>query len=138
MSVEFRILPSRNLVLAQFFGHILLADCLASAKSYAKHPLADFRQNQLIDLSAVTSYERDFVKIMAAMAQLPDHIPQRGGEPMIVYYAPSRVAQEMASLVLNALSGMPGLAFSAVANEDHAMEILGQPERSLDALIGPI
>lgn len=135
MPVDFHIFPARNLVLARFTGHILLADCLASAQAYAAHPEANPMQNQLIDLGGVTGYERDFVKVMSTMAQLPDHLLRAGASPLVVYLAPTRLSQEITGMVLKSMAGIQGLPVSAVADEEHALEILGQPERSIEALL---
>jgi lipid A disaccharide synthetase len=131
MPVSFQIYPSRGLVLARFVGHILLEDCLTSAKAYAEHPDANPTQNQLIDLTGVTSYEHDFVRIMSTMAQLPDHLLRSGAEPMVVYIAPSRVAQEITTLVMRSMSGVMGLVVRVVETEAQALEILGVPERAV-------
>lgn len=135
MPVDFHILPTRNLVLARFHGHVLLQECLSSAKAYASHPDAHPAQNQLIDLSGVTGHERDFVKMMSTRAQLPDHLLQPGMEPLVVYLAPTRLSQEIATMVLKSMAGIHGLSVSAVADEQHALDILGQPESSLAALL---
>lgn len=134
MPVNFSIYADRGFVLARFEGHILMADCLSSAEAYASHPAASPFQNQLIDLTGVTDYERDFVKIMSTLAQMPDHLLPPGAEPMIVYIAPHRLAQEITTMVLKSMSGIHGPVIRVVADEAHALEILGQPERALAAL----
>lgn len=138
MPVSFHIFPDRNLVLARFYGHILLADCLASAKAYGEHPDANPRQNQLIDLGSVTSYERDLVQIMSLMARLPDHLLKPGYEPLILYIAPSRVAQEIAGLVLKSMQGIDAAVMRVFEDEAQALEVLGLPERSLAALMARV
>ena len=135
MPVNFHILPDRNLVLARFTGHILLADCLSSAKAYSEDPQASPQQTQLIDLSGVTSYERDLVQIMSMMARLPDHLLKPGYEPMIHYIAPSRVAQEIAGMVLKSMQGIEGVIVRVLEDETQALEVLGLAERSLAALM---
>lgn len=138
MPVNFHIFPDRNLVLARFTGHILLAECLSSAKAYSENPAASPQQNQLIDLSGVTSYERDLVQIMSLMARLPDHLLRPGFEPLIVYVAPHRAAQEIAGTVLKSMQGITGVVVRIFEEESQALEVLGQPERSLDALLAAI
>lgn len=135
MPVGFHIFPARNLVLARFSGHILLADCLASAAAYARHPDANPMQNQLIDLGGITSHERDFVQLMSTMAQLPDHLLQPGCEPMVVYIAPHRLSQEIAGMVLKSMAGIAGLVVRIYEDEAQALEVLGLRERSLSALL---
>jgi lipid A disaccharide synthetase len=131
MPVNFQIYPKRGLVLARFTGHILLEECLSSAQAYAAHPDANPMQNQLIDLSGITSHERDFVKLMSTMAQLPDHLLQKGPQPMVVYIAPTRLSQEITSTILRSMSGVPGLVVRVAEDEAQAMDILGLAERRL-------
>ena len=134
MPVTFQIYPSRSVVLARFTGHILLEDCLSSAKAYSEHPDANPMQNQLIDLSGITSYEADFVKMMSTMAQLPDHLLRQGAEPMIVYISSTKVSQEITTKVLRSMSGVAGVVVRVAEDEAQALEILGLAERSLGAL----
>lgn len=134
MPVSFQIYPSRGVVLARFSGHILLEDCLASAKAYSEHPDANPAQNQLIDLSGITSYEADFVKMMSTMAQLPDHLLRPGAEPMIVYISPTRLSQEITTTVLRSMSGVAGVVVRVAEDEAQALEILGLAERAVSAL----
>lgn len=134
MPVNFQIFPDRNLVLARFSGHVLLADCLSSAKAYSEHPDANPLQNQLIDLSNVVSYERDLVQIMSVMARLPDHLLKPGSNPMVIYVAPHHVAQEIAGLVMKSMQGIGGLVVRMFDDEAKALEVLGQRERSFSAL----
>lgn len=134
MPVSFQIFPSRGVVLARFTGHILLEDCLSSAKAYSEHPDASPLQHQLIDLSGITSHERDFVKMMSTMAQLPDHLLRPGAEPMIVYIAPTRLSQEIAAMVLRSMAGVAGAVVRVAEDEAQALDILGLPERAVAAL----
>ena len=134
MPVTFQIFPSRGVVLARFSGHILLEDCLSSAKAYAEHPDANPMQNQLIDLSGITSYEADFVKMMSTMAQLPDHLLRPGAEPMIVYISPTQLSQEITTTVLRSMSGITGVIVRVAEDEAQALEILGLAERAVSAL----
>ena len=135
MPVEFKIFPSRNLVISQFAGHILLNEVLSTAKIYAEHPNAHPTQNQLLDMRALTSYERDLVGTMSVMAQLPEHLLHPGFHPLVVYLAPGRAAQEISSLVIKSMQGISGMLVSAVAEELHALEILGLPEQTLAEIL---
>lgn len=131
MPVTFHVYRHRGFVLARFSGHILLEDCLASAQAYAQHPDANPHQNQLIDLSGMTSYERDFVKIISAMAKLPDHLLAPGAEPMIIYIAATPVAQEVVGFIIRSFDGTMPAIVRVTETEEQALEILGQAERRL-------
>lgn len=131
MPVHFQIFPHRGFVLARFTGHILLEDCLSSAQAYAAHPDANPHQNQVIDLSGMTGYERDFIKMMRTMAQLPDHLLKAGAEPMIIYIASTPVAQEVLGFVIRSFDGTMPAVVRVTESEEQALEILGQPERRL-------
>ncbi len=121
-------------MIARFSGHVMLADCLSSAQAYSQHP--DFRpgQNQLVDFTAVTSYERDVVRMLEMMAQLPDHLLRPGYETLVIHLAPHAVAMEMANFTRRSATGMDLMNLRIVASEDEALDILGQPERRLSDL----
>lgn len=131
MPVHFTVYPTRGFVLARFTGHILMADCLSSAKAYTEHPDYNPLQNQLIDLSGVTSHERDFVRMMSTLAAMPDHLLKPGTYPLIIYIAPTEVAKEITSFVLRSMAGLDRTPVRVVECESQALEILGQPERQL-------
>lgn len=134
MPVSFDIFPQRGLVIARFTGHVLLADCISSAKAYSEHP--DFRpgQNQLVDFTGVTSYERDVVKMLEMMAKLPEHLLRPGFEPLIIHLAPHDIALQMANFTRRSTEEMDNMAFKIAATEAEALDILGQPERRLSDL----
>lgn len=134
MPVHFEIFPRRGFVIARFTGHILLADCISSAKAYSEHP--DYRpgQNQLVDFSGVTSYERDVVKMLEMMAILPEHLLKPGFQPLLIYIATSKLGLELANFARRSTEYTNSMTLVIVSNEAAALDILGQTERRLSDL----
>lgn len=73
MPVTFRILPAHSLTYVRFSGQVDLNETFAEFDNYTRHP--DFRphQSQLIDLTEVRDYERDFSRIMELQATRRKH-----------------------------------------------------------------
>lgn len=134
MSTNFQIIPDRGVVVVRLSGRALMDDCLCAAEAYARHPAARPTQPLLIDLSAVTSHETDYVKILKAMAQLPDYLGRSGSERMVVFVAPSPLARRISAVVVRAILSMPGGVARIAQSESDALEILGLPERKLSEL----
>lgn len=131
MSISFQILHDRGVVLAKLTGRVLMQDCLSAAAAYARHPEARPTQPLLIDLSAVTGHETDYVKILQAMARLPDYLWHRGTERLVVCLAPHAQSRQISAAAARAILEIPeGIARIAQTEAD-ALEILGLPERRL-------
>ena len=131
MSICFQILHDRGVVLARFTGLVLMQDCQSAAAAYARHPEARPTQPLLIDLSAVTGYETDYVKILEVMARLPDYLWHKGVERLVVCLAPHALSRQISGAVARAILELPeGIARIAQTEAD-ALEILGLPERRL-------
>lgn len=134
--VTYRILPSRGLVYVHYEGHASLAETAALLERYIKDP--DWRpgQKQLVDLEKVTSHDRDFVALMALQARKVDaFLPAGRTQTLLVYYAPSEAGFEMARLAVAAWRGVSGVVASVQREAAGALDILGQPERDMAALL---
>ena len=131
MSVSFQIIHERGVVLARLSGQVLMADCLSTAAAYARHPEARPTQPLLIDLTAVSGYEKDYVNILQAMARLPDYLSRSGAERLVVCLAPTPLSRQISAAVVRAILSMPGGIARVAQTEVDALEILGLPERRL-------
>ena len=134
MSVAFHIFPERGLVFVRYTGFARLSDTLAAFGRYAAHPDSRPGQKQLVDLSGITGYELDFTKLMEIQARKADVFAAEGAETLMVYVAPSKETQELAQLVLRSWEPFDSVVALIQEDEAQALELLGQPERSLDAL----
>ena len=134
MPVTFQILPTHGLVYVRFDGEARLGESQASMQAYRHHP--DYRpgQKQLIDMSRVTGFERDFPRIIALMAEVAEIFHQPGVEMMAVYYVTNRHGRDVARLVMQSWADIPGIVTRMTEDEAAALSILGMKERTIAAL----
>ncbi|MFP4273423.1 MAG: hypothetical protein ACLFRU_00210 [Paracoccaceae bacterium] len=125
MPASFRILPDLGLVHVRYEGAVRLAETAALFAEYAGHPDRGAGQKQLVDLSAITSFERDYVTLVQLQAQKADIFPSGEGDTMIVYLAPSDMAFDLARLILRSWDGIPGVIATAQRSEAEALSLLG-------------
>ena len=131
MSISFQIIRDRGVVLARLSGQVRIEECVDAAAAYARHPETRPTQPVLIDLTAVTGYETDYVKILQAMARLPEYLWHRGTERLLVCLAPHALSRQISAAAARAILEIPeGIARIAQTEAD-ALEILGRPERRL-------
>jgi hypothetical protein len=131
MSISFQIIRDRGVVLARLSGQVRIEECVNAAAAYARHPETRPTQPVLIDLTAVTGYETDYVKILQAMARLPEYLWHRGTERLLVCLAPHALSRQISAAAARAILEIPeGIARIAQTEAD-ALEILGLPERRL-------
>jgi hypothetical protein len=135
MLTNFQIIPDRGVVLIRLNGRVLMDVCLSAAEVYARHPAARPTQPLLIDLTEVTSHETDYVKILKAMARLPDYLGHGGSERLVVFIAPTPLARRISAVVVRAILSMPSGVARMAQSESDALEILGLPERRLSDLV---
>ena len=135
MAVEFRIFPRRGLVYVRYTGTAIISESAEAFAAYMKHP--DFRpgQKQLVDLSRVTAVEQNYAEILALQAQKADAFLADGAQTILVYYAPTPLAFRVATMIVRSWDGLDRLVALVQETEAQTLELLGQPERTLDALL---
>ncbi|MGV6849213.1 MAG: hypothetical protein ACWA5A_12630 [Marinibacterium sp.] len=135
MPVSFRIFPGRGLVYVRYAGHTYLDESFAAIADYMRHP--DFRpgQKQLVDLAAVTGYERDFARLLELQAGKADLFGGSGLETLIVYYAPTPQSRDLARLVMRSWEPFDHVIARIQETEADALALLGEPERDFDTLM---
>ena len=138
MPVSFRILPERGLVYVRYTGRAAVADSTTAFAQYAAHPDFAPGQKQLVDLSGVTDMERDFPALMAHQAQKAAAFMPAGAQALMVYFAPTEIAQRMARTILRSWDGIDAVAAVLTEDEAQALSILGLPETGFDELLPPV
>jgi len=132
----FRILPERGLVYVQYTGFVRIDETRQLIATYLKHPDRHPGQKQLVDLSGVTGFEQDFVRLMALQAaKAAIFSPDARTQTLMVYFAPTEVSYAMARLILRSWNGVTHVIATAQRHEAEALDILGQPERRLEDLL---
>ncbi|MEL6618982.1 MAG: hypothetical protein AAFP16_08910 [Pseudomonadota bacterium] len=134
MPLSFRIFPDRGLVLARYSGFALIEETMSATAGYVSHPDYAVGQKQLIDMTGITGYEKDYVRFMNMQAGKAERLSNAGVQTMVAYVAPTPVSQEIAGLFLRSWDDVNAVIPTVQHSEAQALAILGQPERSLAEL----
>lgn len=135
MPVTYRILPERGLVYVRYVGFAALPETNDLLTRYMADPDRRPGQKQLVDLSEVTGFERDFVSLMAVQARKAEAFVQPGAQTLLVYYAPHDAGFEMARLRARSWLGISSVVATIQRDATAALDILAQPERDMAALL---
>jgi len=135
MPVDFTLIPARGLLLVQGSGFVTIDDTLQATARYERNAAFDPNQKQLIDLSAVTGFERDYPRFMAMQAQKAGRFARGDTQTIVVYLAPTPVAQTMSAMFARSWDGIDEVVALVQQDEARALSLLGQPESSISALL---
>lgn len=135
MSVTFQILPARGLVYVRYEGFAKVADTSAALTEYAAHPDCRPGQKQLVDMTRMTGFEPAYGDLMAVQAQKADLFAAQGTETLLVYLVSNRENTDLVRLILNSWEATDGVVPIIQTEEHKALQILGQPEISIKALL---
>jgi len=135
MSVSYRILPNRGLVYIRYAGMMTLAEAEAALRAYAQDPAFRPGQMQLVDLSAVDGWERDFPRLMALQAQKAEVFFNQIHPTLLVSLAPTPQTQKVANVINRSWDGIDGVRYLTAQTEAEALALLGLPDESVGALL---
>lgn len=135
MSVRVTLLPRRNLLVATYSGVAGLAETVAAAEAAARHPDFHPAMRHLVDVSAITDYERDFPGFFAMQARVMDSFAPEPHGLVIAFFAPSRVGQQMAELARRSWDGLDHAIIRIFDHEEAALDFLGLAEERIGALL---
>lgn len=136
MSLTFQILPDRKLVYVRYVGTALIEQSARVFGAYAAHPDFAEGQTQLIDLSALTGFERDYPRIFDLQMRKADVFVKRGQQALIVYYAPHETALKLANIVLRLYDNVSGTCPRIVqTSEADALQLIGASETRFKDLL---
>ncbi len=135
MSISFQILRDHGTVYVRYEGLARTAETLQAFAAYVAHP--DYRpgQRQLVDLSGVTGFDRDFTSLLKVQAIKADQFAGQAGQTLIAYFAPGRAAQEIAAIVLRSWEGVHHVAARILDDEAAALAFLGLPKPRIADLL---
>ena len=133
MAVSYKIYPDLGLVHVRYEGYVVLSETFGAVRDYMQDP--DFRpgQKQLVDLSRVTDFERDYATLLALQAFKADAFLQ-GPQSLIVYLAPTPVTRAMSRLIVRSWEDQGAVVPLIQNTEADALALLGLREQSLDEL----
>ncbi|MBE9635736.1 hypothetical protein [Salipiger mangrovisoli] len=135
MPITFRILQKYGLVYVRYEGRARLTDTTAAFAEYVAHPNFRPGQKQLVDLSALTGWDGDFLELMKIQAMKIEALASAGIQTMLVYYAPTPIGFELSQLALKSWDGLDGLVALVQQSELGCLTLLGTPETSFAQLL---
>lgn len=135
MAVDFRIVPSRGMVVVTYSGMAGVDETRRAFEAYVRHP--EFRpgQRHLFDVRAVTEVDKDFAAFFALQAKLVEVYGQASADQLAVFLIGSPAGQEMAMMAAKTWDMDGSIVIRILETEAQALEVLGQPERSLADLL---
>lgn len=135
MPVTFRIIPDRGLVVVWYVGYATIDETLEATHAYITHPDYAVGQKQIIDLSRIEEFERDYVRFMNMQASKAERLANAAAQSLAVYVAPTPISQEVAAMFVRSWEVVDAVVPLVQHNEADALAILGQPESTIDDLL---
>ncbi len=134
MPVTYKIYKDLGLVHVRYSGFGLLDESFEAIERYLRDPGYRPGQKQLVDMSELTGYERDYTRLFEMQALKADaFLP--GPETLLVYYTPTGPSKEVGRLIMRSWEDV-GTSVVPVILEDEAevLSVLGLDVASLDEL----
>ncbi|MEC7763846.1 MAG: hypothetical protein VX874_18225 [Pseudomonadota bacterium] len=138
MPGSYRILPAHGLVYVQYEGFASLDDARGLYEAYMLDPARTPEQKQLIDLSKIDDWERDFVGLMQFQADAAAGLFVPDRSMMMVIHAAPGPSMRLARHFTDAWSQVPGMVVTLQTDEAAALSILGVREQSIPELLHSI
>lgn len=135
MSVEFTILPDHGVVYVRYAGVARASDTMAAFESYMQDPLFTPDLKQFVDLSGLSGMDPDYLTLMKVQAMKADAFMKGKAETLLVYFAPTELALEVARLAAGSWDGVERVVAIVQQDEAEAMAFLGLPGLTMAALV---
>lgn len=138
MSVTFRILANRGLVYIRYSGRMTVAESDRAVAVYLADRAYAPGQKQLLDLTGVTEWERDFPRLLALQARKAEAFYDPVAPVFVVAVAPTPLTQKVADFISRSWDGIDGITYRVAETEADALDLLGQPERAVGTLLAAV
>ncbi len=135
MPLSFRIIPERGLVVVEFTGYSTIDDFMRASAAYVAHPDYVAGQKQLVDMTRIGGFEKDYVRFMEIQAAKAERLAGAGVQSLCVYVAPTPIAKEIATLFTRTWADITNVVIMVQDTEAEALALLGQPEGSIDEML---
>lgn len=135
MAISYRILPSAGVVYIRYEGRMGIAESTEAMQRYIADPGYQKGMKQLVDLTAVTDWERDFPALMQHFAHQAEIYDDPNRPTLIVALAPTDTARAAASIVSRAWERSDRVVVVNVETEVEALMVLGAAAPSIAALL---
>lgn len=134
MPIDVSIIPDRGLVVVRYSGHATIDETLEASAAYLAHRNYVAGQKQLVDMTLIESFEKDYVRFMEMQAEKAERLACANVQSLVVYIAPTRASREVARLFLRSWDDVAAVVPMMQPSEAEALTILGQPETSIAEL----
>ena len=138
MTVNFCIIPERGLVVVRYSDFAAIDDTMAASKAYLAYPDYAAGQKQLVDFTNITGYEKDYVRFMNLQAAKAEQLGGAGEQWLVVYVAPTPLAQDVSAMFIRSWADVFEVVVLVQHSEAEALALLGQPEKTIDALLATL
>ena len=138
MPVDFKIFPKRGLVVVQYSGFATVNDTLTATEAYVSHPDYVAGQKQLVNMTEVTGFEKDYVRFMDMQARKTERLVRSDLQSIVVYIAPTAISRELSAMFVRSWIDIGSVVPLVQDSEAEALALLGQPEESLDTLLATV
>lgn len=128
MSITYQILRDLDLVYVRYSGIAGVIETFASYTDYLADPDHRPGQKQLIDLSQVLGFEKNYASLLTLHAVKARALTPSPVETLMVYLAPSDRTFAMAQLAAQSWSGVGNINPGIARSEAEALALLGRPE----------
>jgi hypothetical protein len=135
MPVHFHIFPERGLVVVRYSGFATINDTMAATKAYLAHPDYSAGQKQLVDMTQITGYEKDYVRFMNMQAAKAGRLATAGVQSLVVYIANTPESLDVSAMFIRSWIDVDAVVPMLQHTEADALTILGQPEDTIDVLL---
>ena len=138
MPVDFKIFPKRGLVVVQYSGFATVNDTLTATEAYVSHPDYVAGQKQLVNMTEVTGFEKDYVRFMDMQARKTERLVRSDLQSIVVYIAPTAISRDLSAMFVRSWIDIGSVVPLVQDSEAEALALLGQPEESLDTLLATV
>lgn len=135
MAINYKVIPSKGLIYIRYSGIMGVQESREAMSAFMRHPSYQPGLKQLINLSEITDWERDYTAFMMYQAEQLELFKGISMPTMMVCIAPTQMTQQVAAMVLKSWDVVSDVISVVVRHEDEALQVLGLGEPSLAALL---
>lgn len=125
MPLEYRILSERNVVYVRCWDYVDLDQSQASLSDYQKNPEYRIGLSQVLDLTGVTGFERNFAGIMKMQASQVEALTSSGETTYFIFVAPDALTRSMANAALKSWREIAPVVPLVLSSLQEAADVLG-------------
>ena len=134
MPVTYKIYKDLGLVHVRYSGFGVIDESFAAIARYLADPAFRPGQKQLVDLSDLTGYEKNYAKLFELQAHKADAF-MPGPETLLVYYTPTGPSKEVGRLIMRSWEDVGASVVPIILeDETEVLSVLGLGVASLEEL----